>query len=99
MAAIWGLLGLLWIKAGYPALARLSRRLPPRPARIAAWAVAAFFVVDAAVTLAAFDCWYHRAAGKVPDSAMEQLFADRFDDDFTTNRFETMTLWPDLANR
>lgn len=99
MAVVWGLLGLLWIKLGYPVLARLAHDLPERASRIATWAVAVFFVVDAACTLVAFDCWYQRAAGEAPASALEQFFADCFDDDYMARRFETMTVWPDLANR
>lgn len=99
MAVVWGVLGTLWIKLGYPPFARLTHRLSKRWAYVLATVITAFFIVDAAVTLVAFDCWYHRCAGEAPDTAIGQFFADQFGDEFMTNRFQTISVWPDLAKR
>ncbi len=99
IALVWGLAGLVWMKGVLPAVMRLVD-LIPAPLRTAATAVlAAFVAVDVVVTLMAFNCWFERLAGASVDTPVQEFFAEHFDDGFMEGRFQTMSLYPSLADR
>lgn len=99
IAIVWGLAGVAWMKIGLPVALHTSDAFPHAWRRPVAWALVAFFVADAAVTMVAFDCWMGRLAGKAPDGAVQQFFAQWFGNDFMNARFQTMSLYPQLASR
>ena len=60
---------------------------------------AAFMLVNAVMTVQSIDCWYQRAAGKAPDTPIEEFYAKNFDDAYMANRFQSMTMEADGAVR
>lgn len=99
IALCWGVLGLLWAKALLP-LAMKAIGHMPQGIRGAATAVAAVFLaVDVVMTLMAFNCWFERQSGEAPESSMQTYFAEHFDDEYMSGRFQTMSIYPDLVKR
>lgn len=99
IAIAWGIAGVAWIKIGLPATLRLMA-LIPRDARVWLTAtLAAFLAVDIAVTLMSFSFWFDRQAGLPITTGAAQFFAQNFGDDFMEQRFQTMSMWTELARR
>ena len=48
--------------------------------------------IYAVMTVQSIDCWYQRAAGKAPDTPIEEFYAKNFDDAYMANRFQSMTM-------
>lgn len=99
MALVWGALGVAWIRAALPWLLGSIRRIPKRVVSAAAALLAAFLAVDIAVTLMAFECWFDRQAGAEGDGPVAAYFAQHYGDDFMAERFQTMSLYAELAQR
>lgn len=99
MAAIWGMLGVAWIKVALPFFTQLIGRIPQRTRTIGAAMLCAFFILDALATLGAFNCWFERLSGRPVETPLQQFFATHYGNDFMTERFQTMSLWTDLAKR
>lgn len=99
MAAIWGILGVAWIKLALPPFERVIGRIPPRARTLGAAFICLFFVANAIFTLAAFNCWFERMSGSPAETPIQQFFATHYGDDFMANRFQTMSMWTHLANR
>lgn len=96
---VWGMAGLLWMKLGLPIVMKIINLIPKS---IRGWLTAcltAFMALDVAVTIMGFSCWYDRQIGQPIDTPMEQFFAEHYDDEFMANRFQTMTIFADLAKR
>jgi uncharacterized membrane protein len=99
IAIVWGIAGMAWIKVGLPLTMRLIAAIPPN-ARV--WLTAflvAFLALDVVVTLASFSFWFDRQAGLPITTGAGQFFAQYFGDEFMTNRFQTMSMWTELAQR
>ena len=45
----------------------------------------------------ALDCWMYRLNGLEPESALQQFFAQHYGDDAMQAKFETMSIYPQLA--
>ena len=59
-------------------------------------------IVDAGLTLASLDCWFMRESGTMDyenASAIVQFCNENYDNDFMTNRFQSMTMNPEDASR
>lgn len=98
IAICWGVLGLLWAKAFLPFALKLIARIPESVRTLATTGLALFLAVDVAATLVAFDCWYERLGGEAPDTPVEQYFEANFGNDFMAERFQTMSLYPEIAS-
>lgn len=99
MMAVWGAIGIAWVMWALAPTVRLVERMPHgvrRPLTVIAFA---FLLVDAALTLTALDCWFLRTAGAPVQGPVQEFFATWFGDSFMSRRFETMSMWPVLANR
>ena len=99
---MWGALGLLWVKFATPLLLKLVNKIPWNWRYIVTSICTLLMVVDCALTLAALDCWYERAAGTMDyehPSAIEEFCNESYDDEFMTNRFQSMTMNTDNASR
>ncbi len=85
----WGVLGLLWVKVIYPWLARLFLKIPNKVGKVVVYALLAFFVFDAVVTVLAIYRWTGRMNGvpaanaffafidrRFPDARMRRIFAN-----------------------
>ena len=97
IALVWGLAGLAWVKLAAPALKSASNVVPNAWREPIAWALLIFFVADAATTVLALDCWMHRLSGLKPESALQQFFALHYGDGAMQAKFETMSMYPQLA--
>lgn len=99
IAVVWGIAGVVWIKAGLPAVLRLVDAMPHE---VRVWLtafLAAFLAVDVVVTIASFSFWFDRQSGLPIATGAGQFFAQYFGDDFMSHRFQTMSMWTDLARR
>ena len=98
MALVWGAAGVAWMKLALPVLQRAADVVPVSWRGVFAWGLLAFFLVDAAMTFLAFDCWMNRLAGVEPAGPMQLFFADHYGNAVMEGRFQTMSMYPVLAN-
>ena len=98
-ACIWGALGLVWIKLVLPRLLDIINLIPWKMRYSLTTVVTVFMLVNAVMTLSALDCWFERVSGIEPTSPVEEFYARHFDDEFMSNRFESMTIHPKDSTR
>ena len=99
---MWGLLGLIWVKWVTPWLCDFVNKIPWNWRYVVTGVCTVLMVVDCVLTLAAFDCWYKRAAGTMDyehQTAIEAFCNENYDDEFMENRFQSMTMNTDDASR
>ena len=99
---MWGALGLVWVKFATPLLLKVVNLIPWNWRYAVTVVCAALMLADCVLTLAAYDCWYQRQAGTMDyktASAITQFCNEHYDDDFMSNRFQSMTMNPDNASR
>lgn len=97
---MWGVLGVIWVKWMLPGVLDLVNRIPWQWRYTLTAICAALIIFDGAMTLLALDCWYLRLAGSPTDEiALTQFFADHFDNDYMADRFQSMSIHPDLTKR
>ena len=99
MALCWGALGLVWVKALLPPVVRAVDAVPDKIAKVLTAAMVAFLVANVAVTLLAFNYWFDRQTGHAVGGPVETYFAQHYSDAFMADRFQTMSMWTDLASR
>ncbi len=99
ISLVWGLLGIIWMKALLPVVIQLINLIPEDLRRGLTRICFAFMVLDVMATFAAFECWFDRAAGVPVEGAVSEFFARFYNDDFMSSRFETISMFPVLANR
>ena len=97
MACVWAVAGFLWMRAA-PHVVRAIDRIPICWRPLTTTVLTAFLVIDVAVTLAAFSCWFDRLSGEEPAGAVAVFFDEHFGDDYMEDRFEVMSMWPSLAD-
>ena len=95
----WGFLGVVWIKLLLPRILWLINRIPWKVRYSLTAVVFVFMLVNAAMTLMAFDCWYGRVSGNEPDSPVTWFFAEHFGDAYMEHRFQTMSIDPSRSGR
>lgn len=96
---IWGILGLVWIKAFLPLLLKLVNLIPWKLRYGLTAVCAALMIVNTGMTMMALDCWYERMSGKSPETPVEQFFATNYDNEWMGHRFESMTITPEDSAR
>ncbi len=99
---MWGLLGLVWVKAATPWLCKLVNKIPWNWRYAVTGVCTVLIVIDCVLTLAAFDCWYKRSADTMDyenATAIEQFCNENYGDEFMENRFQSMTMNTDSASR
>ena len=97
--AMWGLLGVVWIKLLLPWMLKLVNLIPWKLRYTITSVCAVLMIVDGVMTLQSLDCWYERLSGSTADTPIETFYADHFDDDYMAERFQSMTINPDNATR
>ena len=97
--AMWGVLGVVWIKLLLPWMLKLVNLIPWNWRYAVTTVCAALMIVDGAMTLLSLDCWYQREAGKPPETAVAHFFAEHFDNQYMENRFQSMSIDPGNATR
>lgn len=96
---MWGALGVAWIKMFLPTMLRIVNLIPWQWRYTLTAVCAALMIADGAMTLITLDCWYERLAGVEPSNALELFCADRFDNEWMANRFQSMSIDPSNATR
>ena len=97
--AMWGVLGVVWIKLLLPWMLKLVNLIPWNWRYAVTTVCTALMIVDGAMTLLSLDCWYQREAGKPPETAVAHFFAEHFDNQYMENRFQSMSIDPGNATR
>ena len=97
--AMWGVLGLFWVKLCLPWMLRLVNRIPWNWRYTLTTVCAALMIVDCGMTLMSLDRWYQREAGVAPDNAISRFIDDHFDNRYMEQRFQSMSIDPDNAAR
>ena len=97
--AVWGLLGVVWIKLALPFMLRLVNFIPWNWRYGLTVVAAVFMLADAVMTLQALDCWYERLSGDKVDTPIQQFYDQHFDDTVMADRFQSMTIHPADAVR
>ena len=97
--AMWGVLGVVWIKLCLPWMLKLVNLIPWNWRYALTTVCAALMIVDGAMTLLSLDCWYQRMAGKPSETAMAQFFDRNFDNEYMQERFQSMSIDPSNATR
>ena len=97
--AMWGVLGVVWIKLCLPWMLTLVNLIPWNWRYAVTTVCAALMIVDGAMTLLSLDCWYQRMAGKPAETAMAQFFDRNFDNEYMQERFQSMSIDPSNATR
>lgn len=95
----WGLLGCVWIKFLLPLLLHIINLIPWNWRYWVTTVCAAFMLVNAVMSLQALDCWYERLSGNPVDTPIQKFYDEHFDNQFMSNRFQSMTINPDDAIR
>ena len=97
--AMWGVLGLFWVKLCLPWMLQLVNRIPWNWRYSLTAVCAAIMIVDCGMTLMSLDRWYQREAGVAPDNAISQFIDDHFDNRYMEKRFQSMSIDPTNAAR
>ena len=97
--AMWGVLGVAWMKLLLPGMLKLINLIPWNLRYTVTTVCAALMIADCGLTLLSFDCWYERLSGNEPASAMELFMDEHFDNAYMEHRFQSMTLDPAQAGR
>lgn len=96
---MWGFLGVAWIKLALPWVLKLVNLIPWKWRYSLTTICAGLMIFDGAMTLITLDCWYERLAGLEPDNAIAWFCADHFNNEFMTNRFQSMSIDPSISPR
>lgn len=97
--AMWGALGVVWIKLSLPLMLKLVNLMPWKWRYSVTTVCAALMIANGAMTLLALDCWYGRLADEPQDTPMEQFFGEHYDNAFMEQRFQSMSIDPSNAAR
>lgn len=76
----WGFAAVAWFKGLYPVLARWMAKIPPRPGKLAVWALLVFMTVNMGVSALALARYSDRAAGKPATQAWEVYMDQHYSD-------------------
>jgi uncharacterized membrane protein len=96
---VWGFLGLVWIKMLLPDVLKIIDVIPLKWRSAITIAFASLMILDGAMTLVTLDCWYQRQADLPISSPLQTFCAQRFDDTFMAERFQSMSIDPTLTTR
>ncbi len=89
---IWGLLGLAWVKLGWPFVKRTLARVNTTGLayRIITWALFVFIICDAAMTIAVMLRADARTHGVEATTPIEQMLDEYYPNEVLQSRFENM---------
>lgn len=96
---MWGVLGLVWVKAFLPLLLRVVNLIPWKLRYWVTSVCALLMIVNGTMTLMSLDCWFERESGVAPTTAAGQFFAEYYDNDWMAHRFESITITPENSTR
>ena len=96
---MWGVLGLVWVKAFLPLLLKVVNLIPWKLRYWLTSACALLMIVNGTMTLMSLDCWFERESGVAPTTPAGEFFATYYDNDWMAHRFESMTITPENSTR
>lgn len=99
---IWGALGIVWLRWMLPLLLQTINRIPWNWRYTLTAVCAALMLVDCALTVSSFDCWYQRQAGTMASkqqTAIDKFCNEHYGDAFMEHRFQSMSMDPNNATR
>lgn len=99
IAIVWGALGLAWVRMLLPLVMDIISLIPAKIATGLTTVAVVFIAADIVLTIGAFNCWYERQAGQPVETPVQEFFDANFGDQFMQQRFQTMSLYPSIANR
>ncbi len=76
----WGILALLWVKNGYPAMEWAIEKIPNRWGKVLTWVLLVFMIVNTVISAFAVDRWSARREGTEPSGALGGWLDERFPD-------------------
>ncbi len=97
--AMWGVLGLVWIKLCLPRLLKLINLIPWKIRYSFTALCALLMLVNGVMTLQALDCWFERVSNIKATSPVEEFYAEHFDNAYMEHRFQSMSITPDTSTR
>ena len=97
--AMWGVLGVMWIKLFLPWMLKLVNLIPWKLRYTVTSVCATLLIIDGVMTLQSLDCWYERLAGRPADTPVEEFYASHFDNQYMSERFQSMSINPENAKR
>ncbi len=97
--AMWGCLGVVWIKLILPILLTAVNKIPWKARYAVTTACAALMIANGVMTLQALDCWYERLSGKAPESPIDEFYAENFGNAWMEARFQSMSITPGDSSR
>lgn len=80
-SVFWGVLGIVWVKIIMPVTDRLTARIPVKLSNVLVWCFIIFFVLDAALSVAAAFRMDERQTGEIPSNRIEIFLDEHFDDE------------------
>lgn len=96
---IWGLLGLVWVRAFLPLLLKCVNLIPWKLCYAVTAVATALMLVNGTMTLMSLGCWFERTSGVEPVTEAEQFFATYYDNDWMEHRLESMMITPQDSTR
>jgi uncharacterized membrane protein len=100
--AMWGLLGVVWIKAFLPLILKLVNKIPWNWRYAVTTVCAVLMLADALLTLSSLDCWYQREAGTMAEqqlTVIDDFCNEHYDNEFMQQRFQSMSMDTSSATR
>lgn len=76
----WGILALLWVKNGYPAMERVIEKIPNRWGKSLTWVLLIFMIVNTIMSAVAVSRWSERRMDAAPPNAFCEWIDKRFPD-------------------
>lgn len=98
-AAMFGIMGLVWIKWALPAFMKLINLIPWKLRYPITFIAAVFMIINCIMTLQSIDCWAQRQAGKTPVTPIEQFYEKNYDDESMQKRFASMSFQQEKSSR
>ena len=95
-ASMFGLMGLWWIKWALPRLLSIINMIPWKIRYSVTTVCAVLMLFNIGMTFQALDCWQERVNGEPVVSEVQQFYATYFDNDEMANRFQSMTIIPQV---
>lgn len=91
-SAVWGALGLLWLKVGLPLCEKIFTQIKTsdKPYKICTGILSAYLAVDIAVTVSVLLRADERAHGLPPQNALEEYYDANYPDEVLSSRFQNM---------
>lgn len=96
---MWGFLGLICAKVAVPAFEKYLVPIIDKLSPIVTAIAFTFMALNIVLTLVSFNCWFHRMEGNEPSTPIQIACAQTFGNDFMENRFQTMDINPNEAER